>query len=125
MNGLARAGQALRTAEGLVGSDLAAAANRLYTAGENLAIAAIVLSGGQAPRNHGKIWNATRLLFQRGVLERDYWGALETAYRLRLYGDYGEAAGETIFTEETVRGLLATLRLFLKEVEKLAAQKQY
>src|SRR3989338_8341124 len=111
---LERARVSLRTAEQLISMDPAGAANRLYNAGENLGIASILLTGGTVPKNHGKIWNEVRVLFQKGVMLQDYRDNLKTAYRLRLYGDCGEATGET-FNAETVTKLLTALKKFQKE----------
>ena len=123
---LERARQSLAIAEKLIETDLATSANRVYNAGENLGIAALLSVSGQTPKSHGKVWNSVNLLYQRGTLKADYKRILEQSYRLRIKGDYGQdLEGKDVnISEGVIKELITSLKSFLEEVEGLVKGRQ-
>ncbi len=122
---LERARRSIEIAEGLIDTDLPTSANRIYNAGENLAIASILSASGSVPKSHGKIWNAVHSLYEKGVLKSDYRNLLETSYRLRIKGDYGRDLEDRaiIISRDILKQQIGSLKSFLGEVENLVKNK--
>jgi len=122
---LERARKSIELAEKLIDTDLAASANRIYNAGENLGIAVMLSTSKVVPKSHGKIWNMVHNLYQKGILKSDYRSLLESSYKLRIKGDYGrDLEGEAIvISREILREHINSLKAFLKEAEELTKRE--
>lgn len=119
-----RAKEAIKSAEEVIDISLPTSANRIYTAGENLAYAVLLSVQGSASRNHGKLWNGIQRLHEMGELKNDYRKTLETSYRLRIKGDYGrDIDGVIIINKQIIVEQIKTLKKFLNEVENVLKDK--
>jgi len=109
-----------KSAEAVIDISLPTAANRIYIAGENLASAALLATGGSAPRDHGKLWNGVQKLSMAGKLKRDYRRMLETSYRLRIKGDYGRDSDSIVLlSRDVIERQIKELKEFLSEVRDM------
>jgi len=118
---------ALTSAEKLAGIDLPASASRAYIAGENLAVSLLLTIAGSAPRDHGKIWNSIKSLYEKGVLKENYRSVLETSYRIRIKADYGEDVGgiAVAVSRESIEKQIQNLNRFRDEVEGILKEKGF
>lgn len=116
--------EALRSAEKLLNIDLPTSANRIYIAGENLAISLLLAFPSHLPKDHGKIWNAVQRFYERGILKSNYRPLLQTSYMIRIKADYGrDLDGVVAVNKKIIEKQIMELKNFRDEISRILTEK--